>query len=133
MATFDYTEIIEVADELTAEFGRAVTFRADDVTPADPNQPWDGGGSTETTVELNAVFVPPNTVRQFGVTALGQGTEFMDMLQMSEQMLSSTKVITIFATLTISTIQDLVAGRSSVFRSFAQQTTIFLSFVAVRR
>lgn len=85
MATFDYTEIIEVADELTAEFGRAVTFRADDVTPADPNQPWDGGGSTETTVELNAVFVPPNTVRQFGVTALGQGTEFMDMLQMSEQ------------------------------------------------
>jgi len=85
MATFDYSEVIAVADELTAEFGREITFVSDDETPADANKPWDGGGATDNTVTLNAVFVPPNTVRQFGVTALGQGTEFVDLLQFSEQ------------------------------------------------
>jgi hypothetical protein len=30
------------------------------------------------------VFVPPNTVRQFGLSALGQGTEFDDLITFSD-------------------------------------------------
>lgn len=82
---FDYSEVIAVADELTQEFGRQVTFVRDNETPDDANKPWGGSTGADTTVDLWGVFVPPNTVRQFGVTALGQGTEWKDLIAFSEQ------------------------------------------------
>lgn len=82
---FDYSEVIAVADELTEEFGREITFVADSEVPVDVTKPWDEDDGNDSSLTLNGVFVPPNTVRQFGVTALGQGTEFQELLQFSEQ------------------------------------------------
>lgn len=82
---FDYSEIIEVAKELIEEFGREVTLIREAQAAADPNKPWEGpadGGETEVT--LYSVVVPPNQVRIFGLSALGQATEFVDLMAMSE-------------------------------------------------
>lgn len=87
MSTFDYASLKTTVDALMTEFGRSITLRRTDRTPADTNKPWDGPANpgTPATITLDAVFVPPNTVRQFGLTALGEGTEVIDMLAFSEQ------------------------------------------------
>lgn len=87
MSTFDYAGLKTTVDELMAEFGRSITLRRMPRTAADPAQPWRGPADPGTPVDtvLDAVFVPPNTVRQFGLTALGEGTETVDLLRFSEQ------------------------------------------------
>lgn len=82
----DYTKLAATAKRLVEENGRAIKLISDGAAAADPNKPWEGPASTtETTVDLFGVFVPPNTVRQFGLTALGEGTEFRDLVTYSEQ------------------------------------------------
>lgn len=81
----DYTKLAATAERLITENGREITFVRKNQTPLDANKPWNGPNATETTLALYAVFAPPNTVRQFGLTALGDGTEFMDLLSFSEK------------------------------------------------
>lgn len=85
----DYTKLAATAKRLVEANGRTITFIREAESRADPLKPWDGPGSEgsapPTLVDLPGVFVPPNTVRQFGVTALGQGTEFNDVIAFSEQ------------------------------------------------
>lgn len=85
----DYVKLAETAKRLIEANGRTITFVREAETREDPLKPWDGPGSDiaapPTEVPLYGVFVPPNTVRQFGVTALGQGTEFNDVIAFSEQ------------------------------------------------
>lgn len=85
----DYVKLAGVADRLVKANGRSVEFLREAETRADPLKPWEGPGDEATTpptsVMLNSVFVPPNTVRQFGITALGQGTEFVDLVTWTEQ------------------------------------------------
>ena len=81
----DYVRLAATAKRLVETNGRAITFVRPSEVPDDPNEPWGGSTGAETTLPLFGVFVPPNTVRQFGLTALGQGTEFQDLISMSEQ------------------------------------------------
>lgn len=81
----DYVRLAATAQRLIEANGRLITFVRDSETPLDANQPWLGPTGADTTLELSGVFVPPNTVRQFGLTALGQGTEFRDLISFSEE------------------------------------------------
>lgn len=83
----DYTRLAATAARLIKNNGRSITFVKLDETPADPTEPWNGPASSDTTLALNGVFVPPNTVRQFGLSALGEGTEFRDLVTFSEQVI----------------------------------------------
>lgn len=87
-----HARLAATATRLITKHGRPITFVAENRTPADVSKPWgppalagDPPAVVETTLSAVGVFVPPNTVRQFGVTALGRGTEFMDLMAMSEQ------------------------------------------------
>lgn len=81
----DYVKLAATAERLVAKNGREITLVRKSETPTDPTKPWKGPQAGETLLPLRAVFVPPNTVRQFGITSLGQGTEFVDLLAFSEQ------------------------------------------------
>lgn len=83
----DYTRLAATAQRLIKNNGRSITFVKLDEASADPTQPWNGPSTNETTLALNGVFVPPNTVRQFGLSALGEGTEFKDLVTFSEQVI----------------------------------------------
>jgi len=83
----DYTKLAATAARLIKNNGRSITFVKLDEAAADPSEPWNGPASNETTLALNGVFVPPNTVRQFGLSALGEGTEFKDLVTFSEQII----------------------------------------------
>lgn len=88
MVAFDYTELLGVAQDLIEEFGRAVTLTGQAEAPGTPSKPWDGPSTVVSTpLPLFGCFVPPNTVRQFGLTALGLGTEFRDLITYSEQIM----------------------------------------------
>lgn len=81
----DYVKLAATAARLVEKNGRVITFVRKSETALDPAKPWKGPTSGETMFVTRGVFVPPNTVRQFGITSLGQGTEFMDLIQFSEQ------------------------------------------------
>lgn len=84
-----YTKLQATANKIIADKGRDLTLIAENETAADPSKPWEGASAlaVESTLAIKGAFVPPNTVRQFGVTALGLGTEFMDLMDMSEQVI----------------------------------------------
>lgn len=84
----DYTRLATTAARLIKNNGRSITFVKLNETAGDANKPWNGpGAGGESTLALNGVFVPPNTVRQFGLSALGEGTEFKDLITFSEQVI----------------------------------------------
>lgn len=76
----DYTKLAATSLRLITKNGRAVIFRRPDLSPMDPAKPWNGPDPNAfDEVTLRAIFVPPNTVRQFGLTALGTGHEVEDL------------------------------------------------------
>lgn len=84
----DYIKLQTTAIRLVKENGREITLIKLDETPADSNKPWVGpttANDSSSDVITRGVFVPPNTVRQFGLTALGEGTEVEGLLTKSEQ------------------------------------------------
>ena len=83
----DYVRLAATAKRLIDKNGREISFVKLNETPIDPNRPWKGTMSGDTLLTLRGVFVPPNTVRQFGLTALGEGTEFKDLITFSEQII----------------------------------------------
>jgi hypothetical protein len=84
----DYSRLATTAARLIQSNGRSITFVKLSEAVDDPAKPWNGpGAGAETTLALNGVFVPPNTVRQFGLSALGEGTEFRDLVTFSEQII----------------------------------------------
>jgi len=80
----DYVKLAATAKRLVAANGRPITFVRKSEVAADPAKPWDAQAGADVTFTTPAVFVPPNTVRQFGLTALGQGTEYDDLIAFSE-------------------------------------------------
>ena len=80
----DYVKLAATAQRLVAANGRLITFVRKSEVASDPAKPWGAQVGADTDFETSAVFVPPNTVRQFGLTALGQGTEFKDLIAFSE-------------------------------------------------
>lgn len=84
----DYNRLSQTAERLIRNNGRSISFIKLNETPQNSNRPWKGpGAGGETKVAMNGVFVPPNTVRQFGLTALGEGTEFKDLITFSQQII----------------------------------------------
>lgn len=84
----NYVRLVQTASRLIANNGRAIQFFKFNEIPNDSNQPWKGPAiSGEQTLELNGVFVPPNTVREFGLSALGEGTGFEDLITFSQQVI----------------------------------------------
>lgn len=81
----DYVRLQATALRLINENGRAITLVRKSRTPADANEPWNGPTGMDTSLSLVGVFVPPNSVREFGLPALGEGTEYVDMLRFSQQ------------------------------------------------
>lgn len=82
----DYARLSATATRLITKNGRQLTLVRYNENAADSDEPWNGpppGGTTE--LNLYGAFVPPNSVRQFGLQGLGQGTEFVDLLTHSEQ------------------------------------------------
>jgi hypothetical protein len=93
MSTFNYTGLLTKVRVLLDKFGADITLVRLDQTAGDITKPWLGPADVSaghTTVKTSAVIVPPNTVRQFGLTALGIGTEWMDVLQKSEMIVIGT-------------------------------------------
>lgn len=85
----DYTKIASTAQRLIRENGRELVFVRKPLSSADPAKPWKGSDPEveEITLTISGVFVPPNQIRQFGLSALGQGTEFKDLIDFSEQVI----------------------------------------------
>ena len=83
----DYNKMAGVAKRLISENGRALEFVKENQSPSDPTKPWDGPSAQEEVIQLMGVFVPPNTVRQFGLTALGEGTKYEDLVTFSQQII----------------------------------------------
>lgn len=84
----DYTPNIATAQRLIAKFGRPVILRNEDQTPVDEERPWGPDLDTgDLSLSTFGVFVPPNQVRIFGLSALGDATEFRDMVTFSEQIM----------------------------------------------
>jgi hypothetical protein len=81
----DYAKLSATATRLITKNGRVINLVRKELTPDDPAKPWDGTADPDTLTPISAVFVPPNTVREFGLTALGQGTEFNDLIASSQQ------------------------------------------------
>lgn len=88
MSTFDYATLKTTVDALMTEFGRSVTLEQRSRAANNAAEPWKGPdpvADPNASLTTDAVFVPPNTVRQFGLTALGEGTEMIDLVRFSEQ------------------------------------------------
>lgn len=87
----DYNRLARTSERLITKNGRLITFKKPDpnAPPADPQKPWNGPDPNAPMLELplRAVFAPPNTVRQFGLTALGKGYEVEDLFAFVEQIL----------------------------------------------
>lgn len=132
MSTFDYAGLKTTVDELMTEFGRSVTLRRTDRTPADPSQPWRGPANPGTPVDLalDAVFVPPNTVRQFGLSALGEGTETVDLLRFSEQIVIIAQDVDIRG---YDQLIDTVTWRIVAYQVLRPGDVYMLGFLGVRR
>lgn len=80
MAT-DYTEFVELAQELISENGRQIRIQKLDATAADTSKPWKGAGTPKVGTErtLSAVFVPASG------SSLGRGIVKEELLDRVEQ------------------------------------------------
>ena len=85
----NYVRLEATATRLINRNGRDITFQGFDRAPDDPLRPWRGPASSApaSTFATRGAFVPPNTVRQFRLTALGEGTDFDDLVRFSEQVI----------------------------------------------
>lgn len=83
----DYVKLAATAERLITKNGRLIEFVRSVGSPIDPAKPWKGSTDIEEVVSLSAVFVTPNQVRIFGLSALGDAVGFQDMIAVSEQLL----------------------------------------------
>jgi len=84
-----YNRLAATAVRLINKRGRLIRLIRFDETAANAARPWKGPPiiPTEPSTEVYGVFVPPTSVRQFGLTALGLGTEMESMIATSEQII----------------------------------------------
>jgi len=81
---FDYYKLAETSERLITDRGRSITFIQNPETPVDSTKPWKAQTGADVVFTTKAVFLPPRSVTQFGLSALGQGTEFEDLIASSE-------------------------------------------------
>jgi hypothetical protein len=131
MATFDYAEVLVIAQELVTEFGKAVTLRRLNATPPDPDMPWRGPVDPRAvpaeTLAVDAVFVEPSSQQMLGVN-----TQQLDWLKRAQQL------AIVASSADLSVFQELVDTDSSVWRVVGVSTlnpggTRLLHYVGVAR
>lgn len=131
----DYVKLAGVAERLIRESGRAVTLVRNPTLQVDSLKPWKGPdlvNGTETTLAVDAVFVTPNQVRIFGLSALGDATQFVDMVAVSEQIMilfPGENNIKQFQTVRDGTINWNITG----IQILKPGDTTLLAFVGTRR
>lgn len=131
MAVQDYSEFVDDADELTAEFGRLVTFVELSSGPTDPLKPWKGATDPRavpvSTLNLFAAFVEPSTLDALGTQATG-----MDFLK------RSTKIAIVSSTAALTNFDEILESDGSRWKIEGISTlepgdTKILHYVGVRR
>lgn len=81
----DQVKLAATAKRLIAKDGRSISLIKKTTVDSNPAKPWEGKTGDDVPLVITAVSVPPNTVRQFGITALGHGSEFEEMTRRSEK------------------------------------------------
>lgn len=107
----DYVKLLATANRLVSKNGREIVLYRSNRLSADSAKPWRGPPPVDVnepttadfTLTLRGVFVPPNTVREFGITSLGEGSLMEDMIKVSQQIV-------------------IVAGKEVDFREFDKLT-----------
>lgn len=86
---YDYQKFVDLAIRLTEKFGRNIVFQdLSDAPFIDPEKPWKGRNLTTAGLYFSkGVFVPPTSISSFGLPGLSEGTEVIDFLQFSEQII----------------------------------------------
>lgn len=129
--SFDYTEIAGIAQELVAEFGRAVTLRQVATTGPDPAQPWRGPvdprSAPVATLAVTACMVEPSSARE-----LGLNVQVTDWLKRAQQ------IAIVASADDLSEYSELVDSDTSVWRVVGVSTlqpgaTRILHYVGVAR
>ena len=84
-----YNRLAATAIRMINKRGRLIRLIRFDETAANAARPWKGPpvSPTEPSSDVFGVFVPPTSVRQFGLSALGLGTEMESMISTSEQII----------------------------------------------
>lgn len=130
MSTFDYASVLQTAQELVTEFGKAVTLRRLNATPPDPDMPWRGPADPRAvpaeTLAVDAVFVEPSSQQMLGVN-----TQQLDWLKRAQQL------AIVASSADLSVFQELVDG-SDAWRVVGVSTlnpggTRLLHYVGVSR
>lgn len=82
----NYVRLSATSERLITKNGRDITFYKVSSNPGEVTKPWNGPASLNPidSVTLKGVFAPPNTVRQFGLTALGEGLQVDDVFTFVE-------------------------------------------------
>lgn len=83
----NYVKLADTAKRLIKKNGRVVNFVRSNSNFTDPDKPWEGSNGLETLVPLAGVFVPPSSLRNFGLPALGEGHDFQNLILFSEQII----------------------------------------------
>lgn len=80
----DHTEFVELAQELIAEEGRAITLQTLGATPADATKPWRGPAAPTVTTDEDVigVFLPISSMDDLGFIAKDD-----DLLKRADQVL----------------------------------------------
>jgi len=84
-----YNRLAATAIRMINKRGRLIRLIRFDETAANAARPWKGPpvSPTEPSSDVFGVFVPPTSVRHFGLSALGLGTEMESMISTSEQII----------------------------------------------
>jgi len=129
-----YNGLAATAIRMINKRGRSIRLIRFDETAANAARPWRGPPSSPTEPGSNVfgVFVPPISVRQFGLSALGLGTEMESMIAVSEQI-----IIVSAGEIDLRQFSE-VLDQSERWGIFASQilkpgSTTLLGFLGVRR
>lgn len=129
----DYLGLKEMTDTLIKESGRSVTFIRQDESAVSSTKPWNGFSSgSEITFSTYGVFTTPSAAKQFGLMALGAGTEYDDVVSFSEQVIMVSPGETDLREYP-NVLDQEVRWKVIGLQVLKPSTTTLLAFVGVRR
>ncbi len=87
--TYDYSRAARLAQRLIDRFGRTVSLVKPSSALLVPSRPWRGPDTDpdpgETITDFRSVVVTPNQVRIFDLPALGDASEFENLVKFTER------------------------------------------------
>ena len=140
MTGVDYDALALIAENLIKDNGRQITMFAEPRTKADTARPWRGPITdvadpdyvAPAELPIFGVFAPPNQVRIFNLSSLGKGTEFIDMLAFSEQIIIAYPQ-EVDLTPYNAVLDDGSKWGVTAYQQFKPGPKLLLTFIGVRR